>query len=201
MRATRALLTIALGLWALPGAQAQAPGRPSYLVGSSGWTSDTAGTGLVTLRTSVIPRRGLPVGEQPGTVLFLCSMSEDKMIVDPVRGSSFRSVEPSGTGTAYIAAMAPGGGESGPKLFGAVKTFPGGAFEITDMPTAERNTTRALVAQIAAGATRFRFTLSAPVPAGFQRDQAITMEFVVAKSAKPELQHFDQACQLLGYRR
>src|SRR4051794_29920828 len=110
MRIVGFLLPLALLSIAPVPAWAQAPAQaPAYVAGQSGWTGDTAGSGLVTLRAALTPKAGIAPSERPGFVLVLCTASQDRMIVEVNPSSAVRTVEPAGNGTAVISAVpAPG---------------------------------------------------------------------------------------------
>jgi hypothetical protein len=199
------VLTAYLAAWSVAQspAAAQVSARSSYVAGRDGWTADAVGGGLVTLRTTVEPRSGLGPDEQAGTLLFICTASEDRLIFDPNRTNTIRTVDPSGTGMAYISGVQPAGKQPElPRLVGAAKMFASGSFEVNDLPTADRNTARALVDQIAKGTTRFRVQLtSSPVQSGFERDRLLSFEFVITKSDKAMLDRFENGCKLISSRR
>ena len=185
-------------------AVAQTPAPPAaYVAGQSGWSSDTAGTGLVTLRTTLAPKAGLAQGERPGFLLVLCTASQDRIIFEPNPSGSVRTIEPSANGTAYIAPLpGPGQQDDGRRFVTGLKTFPSGSFEIADLATGERNVARALVAELVRGATRFRFRLSGlPTESRFERDRTLLIEFAVGKADKPVLEQFETSCKLLGFGR
>ncbi len=198
------VLLLALAAGAPAAVQAQTPTPiPAYVAGQSGWTGDTAGGGLVTLRTTLIPKAGLAPGDRPGFVLVLCTASQDRVVFDVNPSGSVRTVEPVSNGTAVLSAIpAPGQKEEPRRFITGLKVFPSGSFEISDLATGERNVARSLVAAVAGGSARFRLRLSGlPVEARFERDRNLTIDFVVAKADKPVLEQFETGCKLLGYAR
>jgi hypothetical protein len=205
MRLVAGLVCSLLGVLAgMPARAVEQGPRVTFVAGADGWFSDAMSGGIVSLRANVT-RKSAP-DELPGTLLFLCSTSEDRLIFQPSPNSSMRTVEPASSGVAYVTASPSPGKDSKDadafKVFGSAKSFTSGSFEISDLPTANRNTARALVAEIAKGTPRFRFQLSSsPVQGGFERDKTFSFEFVVGKKDKQALDGFETACKLVTSRK
>jgi hypothetical protein len=171
-----------------------------YVAGETGWFSDSAGAGLVALRSTIRPRGNKGASDQLGTLLVFCAPSEDKMIINISPQGAMRTTVPSGSGTAYLRrAGTSAGAADGRAITAAVKAFPGGSFEVTDLPTGERNAARAFVEDLAKGGTIYDFRLSIlSDQSRFERDRLLRIDFRVTRQDKAVLQRFELACKLLS---